>query len=182
MICVPTMLRTTQVLAIAACLVFAPAASAQQRGNSGLPPSPGNPLADLQRQIDELRAGGGGGSDLMIIRGAVNGFAPLRGEGFSVQVYNPRPGDPNCAPRTFPDGSVFVSGYEVRFDQEFDEQPTVTLGMHGRPDRPHILIIDDSFNDGGITSNGFRVAMLDAQSNTCASQPFEFMAIGRRPR
>lgn len=173
------MLQSTKVLAIAACLLFASAAAAQQRGDSGLPPAPGNPLADLQRQIDELRAAGG--SDLMIIRGAVNGPGPLplRGEGFTVHPYDPRPGDRNCDPDP---SRTFFPAYEIRFTQEFDEQPTITLGMHGRPDHPHIIMIDDSNNDGGITSNGFRVVMLDAQTNTCASQPWEFMAIGRRPR
>lgn len=46
--------RVLTVVSLAALLLPPTFASAGERGNSGLPDGPGNPLADLQRQIDTL--------------------------------------------------------------------------------------------------------------------------------
>jgi hypothetical protein len=51
-----TLVTIVGVLVFAAWSGLASQALAQGRGNSGLPFAPGNPLADLQRQIDELKA------------------------------------------------------------------------------------------------------------------------------
>jgi hypothetical protein len=45
---------TCAVAVLLAAFAAAPAAAAEGRGGSGLPPGPGNPLANLQSQIDAL--------------------------------------------------------------------------------------------------------------------------------
>lgn len=50
----PWVSRTTLTVGILVMTALGPVALAGERGDSGLPPGPGNPLADLQRQINEL--------------------------------------------------------------------------------------------------------------------------------
>ena len=174
---------------------------AQQRGNSGLPPGPGNPLAALQAQIDALTlqvvnlggavanlgtgaVQGGAESQLFVIRGTVGpSGTPLQGAGYSVTTTNNLPcGGPN----TYPE-------YHVTFDQPFTLAPSVVVSARdvvsaspiNSSNAPvYTAAIDNGPGGGGVTSTGFGVRIkTDAFGSltTCfGNYHWDFIAIGQR--
>ena len=113
-------------------------ASAQQRGNSGLPGGPGNPLALLQEQIDALTQQiaslgilgpqGAAESNLVVVRGTIHrnpltgNSEVLAGAGFTVA--NLFVTGPSCG------GSSFHT-HRVTFDGgTFSAPPSVVVSAH----------------------------------------------------
>jgi hypothetical protein len=167
---------------------------AQQRGNSGLPPGPGNPLAALQEQIDALTlqvaslgpgaVQGGAESHLFVIRGTVGpSGTPLQGAGYSVTTTNNLPcGGPN----TYPE-------YHVTFDQPFTLAPSIVVSARDVVSASPIdsgnapvytAAIDNGPGGGGVTINGFGVRIKSdafGSLTTCfGNYHWDFIAIGQR--
>lgn len=144
---------------------------AQQRGNSGLTPGPGNPFASGGSGIEGVAE-----PNLGVIRGTVsaNG-SPLQGAGYTVTTAT-----------TLPCGTNFYPEYEVTFDKPFSAPPSVVVSVHefesvslsGQP--VYSVVIDDQ--SGGITSNGFRAYInTDGFGIPCfGSKNWDFIAIGPR--
>ena len=177
--------------------------SAQQRGNSGLPPGPGNPLAALQDQINALTqqvatlggavanlngaVQGDAESPLFVIRGTVGGNpipAVLEGAGFTVVNIQSLP----CVGNNYPE-------YRVTFDQSFSLPPSVivsardvvSLPLNGSGNAPvYTAAIDNgpSPGGGGVSINGFSVRIKSDAfgfATTCfGSHTWDFIAIGLR--
>ena len=177
--------------------------SAQQRGNSGLPPGPGNPLAALQAQIDALTqqvatlggavanlhgaVQGGAESPLFVIRGTVGsnpGPFVLEGAGFTVANIQSLPCDINSYPE-----------YHVTFDQPFSSPPSVVVSARDLVFSPlntpsnapvYTAAIDNGHTPGGggVTINGFSVRIKSDAfgfATTCfGSHTWDFIAIGLR--
>jgi hypothetical protein len=131
------------------------AALAQGRGASNLPPAPGNPIASLQQQINDLQqqlANLGGGE--MTVRGTVAGNtfqAPngaLQGSGFTA--INSGPGR-----------------YTVNFATPFGAPPTITLALEMltmTAGIPQVIILDTGA--GQVTNCGFHVYISGAAQFT----------------
>ena len=155
--------------------------SAQQRGNSGLPPGPGNPLAGAVQ--------GGAESPLFVIRGTVGsnpGPFVLEGAGFTVANIQSLPCDINNYPE-----------YHVTFDQPFSSPPSVVVSARDVVFGPPLFPLNTPMNapvytaaidngqspgGGGVSINGFSVRIKsDAFGGTCfGSHTWDFIAIGLR--
>ena len=153
--------------------------SAQQRGNSGLPPGPGNPLAGAVQ--------GGAESPLFVIRGTVGsnpGPFVLEGAGFTVANIQSLPCDINSYPE-----------YHVTFDQPFSSPPSVVVSARDLVFSPlntpsnapvYTAAIDNGHTPGGggVTINGFSVRIKSDAfgfATTCfGSHTWDFIAIGLR--
>lgn len=163
---------------------LASTAFAQGRGNSGLPPASGNPLAALQQQIDALTArvaalqGGNGGvqsvePNLVVVRGSVPGAigGTFQGPGFTAV-------------------ETSFGTYEVTFDQSFSSPPTVVVAIHGfftapPPDQQFVQTIAIDDPNGGISTGGFHAYIAQPSNDpnskgSFGSQNWEFIAIGSR--
>jgi hypothetical protein len=146
---------------------------AQQRGNSGLPPGPGNPIAEPSGGTG---VEGAAESNLAVIRGTVSGNdSPLQGFGYTV-----------TAPMTLPCGTNSYPEYQITFNPPFSSPPSVVVSIHeflssGFSNQPvYDVMIDDQ--SGGITPNGFHAYIrTDGFGVTCfGSQTWDFIAIGPR--
>lgn len=170
-------MRTKRIVAMIVLLLsVVSAATAQTRGNSGLPPGPGNPIAALRGATAGLQTIE---PNLVLIRGTVagNDGTVLQGSGFST-IFHPVAGTP-------------FGRYEVVFTQPFLSPPTVTLGLEGGfdgtppPTGQFVQVIQIDLNAGGVQTTGFTVYVAQPSDDPSAAgefgaQNWHFMAVGPR--
>ncbi len=151
-------------LALLIVTVTAPPALAQARGNSGLPPGPGNPFAASTSGVQGVEA------NLVLIRGTIAGAdgSTLEGSGFTAVATG--------------------SGrYTVTFDTPFASPPSVALGVEGfftdPVDPQFVQVISIDSPAGGVTVSGFSAYIAQpsndpASKGSPGSQNWHFIAVG----